>query len=139
MSDIEDALRNILYNQLPIRFALEELLEYEETGLTPDEIKYARESMKLELERRKTKMFEVKVDTETIKHVMDACKTEKALNQHGVVIYNCLKELLEYRETELTPDKIREMDKLYLEKCQEVNSLVAACEKLEGRKRYESK
>ena len=47
MSDIEDALRNILYNQLPIRFALEELLKYEETGLTPDEIKYARESMKL--------------------------------------------------------------------------------------------
>ena len=95
--------------------------------------------MKLELERRKTKMFEVKVNTETIKHVMDACKTEKTLNQHGVVIYNCLKELLEYRETELTPDKIREMDKLYLEKCQEVNSLVAACEKLEGRKQYESK
>lgn len=50
-----------------------------------------------------------------------------------------LEELLEYRETELTPDKIREMDKLYLEKCQEVNSLVAACEKLEGRKQYESK
>ena len=53
-------------------------------------------------------MFEVKVDTETIKHVMEACKTEKTLNQHGVVIYNCLKELLEYRETGLTPDKIRE-------------------------------
>lgn len=47
MSDIEDALRNTLYNQPPIRFALEELLKYEETGLTPDEIKYARESMKL--------------------------------------------------------------------------------------------
>ena len=139
MSDIEDALRNTLYNQPPIRFTLEELFKYEETGLTPDEIKYARESMKLEQERRKTKMFEVKVDTETIKHVMDACKTEKTLNQHGVVIYNCLKELLEYRETGLTPDKIREMDKLYLEKCQEVNSLVAACEKLEGRKQYESK
>lgn len=139
MSDIEDALRNTLYNQPPIRFALEELFKYEETGLTPDEIKYARELMKLELERRKTKMFEVKVNTETIKHVMDACKTEKTLNQHGVVIYNCLKELLEYRETGLTPDKIREMDKLYLEKCQEVNSLVAACEKLEGRKQYESK
>lgn len=135
MPDIKDALRNIFYNQPPIRFALEELLEYKETGLTPDEIKYARESMKLELERRKTKMFEVKVDTETIKHIMDA----KTLNQHGVVIHNCLKELLEYRETELTPDKIREMDKLYLEKCQEVNSLVAACEKLEGRKQYESK
>ena len=115
--------------------ALEELLEYKETGLTPDEIKYARESIKSEIERRKTKMFEVKVDTETIKHIMDA----KTLKQHGVVIHNCLKELLEYRETGLTPDKIREMDKLYLEKCQEVNSLVAACEKLEGRKQYESK
>lgn len=111
MSDIEDALRKILYNQLPIRFALEELLEYEETGLTPDEIKYARESMKLELERRKTKMFEVKVDTETIKYVMYACKTEKTLNQHRVVIYNCLKECLEYRETELTPYQINEMKK----------------------------
>lgn len=111
MSDIEDALRNILYNQPPIRFALEELLKYEEAGLTPDEIKYARESMKLEQERRKTKMFEVKVDTETIKHVMDACKTEKTLNQHRVVIYNCLKEFLEYRETELTPDQINEMKK----------------------------
>ena len=56
-------------------------------------------------------MFEVKVNTETIKHVMDACKTEKTLNQHRVVIYNCLKECLEYRETELTPDQINEMKK----------------------------
>lgn len=53
MPDIKDALRNILYNQPSIMFALEELFKYEETGLTPDEIKYARESMKLELERRK--------------------------------------------------------------------------------------
>lgn len=56
-------------------------------------------------------MFEVKVDTETIKYVMDACKTEKTLNQHRVVIYNCLKECLEYRETELTPDQINGMKK----------------------------
>ena len=80
-------------------------------------------------------MFEVKVDTETIKHVMDACKTEKTLNQHGVVIYNCLKEFLEYRETELTPQDIKEMDKLYLEKCKEVNALVKTCERLEKEKR----
>jgi hypothetical protein len=50
-----------------------------------------------------------------------------------------LKELLEYKETGLTPQDIKNMDKMYLEKCQEVNSLVAACEKLEGRKQYESK
>lgn len=111
--------------------AFEELIQYKETELTPDEIKYARESMKLELERRKTKMFEVKVDTETIKHVMDACKTKKTLNQHGVVIYNCLKELLEYKETGLTPQDIKEMDNMYLEKCQQVNKLTCTCEMYE--------
>ena len=35
-----------------------------------------------------------------------------------------LKELLEYKETGLTPQKMKEMDKLYLEKCQEVNELL---------------
>lgn len=34
-------------------------------------------------------------------------------------------ELRAYRETGLTPDKIREMDGLYLEKCEEVNKLQA--------------
>lgn len=34
-------------------------------------------------------------------------------------------ELRAYRETGLTPDKIREMDRLYLEKCEEVNKLQA--------------
>ncbi|MCQ5016863.1 hypothetical protein NE474_11300 [Anaerostipes hadrus] len=80
-------------------------------------------------------MFEVKVDTETIKHVMDACKTEKTLNQHGVVIYNCLKELLEHKETGLTPQDIKDMDKMYFEKCKEVNALVKTCERLEKEKR----
>lgn len=84
-----------------------------------------------ELERRKTKMFEVKVDTETIKHVINACKTDKTLNQHGVVIYNCLKELLEYKETGLTPQDIKEMDKMYLEKCKQVNKLTCTCEMYE--------
>ena len=57
----------------------------------------------------------------------------------GTVAYKALKELLEYKETGLTPQDIKNMDKMYLEKCQEVNSLVAACEKLEGRKQYESR
>lgn len=46
-----------------------------------------------------------------IHQVVNACKTEKTLNQHRVVIYSCLKEFLEYRETELTPDQINEMKK----------------------------
>lgn len=42
-----------------------------------------------------------------------------------------LKELLEYKETGLTPQDIKEMDKMYLEKCKEVNALVKTCERLE--------
>lgn len=46
-----------------------------------------------------------------------------------------LKELLEYRETGLTPQDIKDMDKMYLEKCKEVNALVKTCERLEKEKR----
>jgi hypothetical protein len=46
-----------------------------------------------------------------------------------------LKELLEYKETGLTPQDIKEMDKLYLEKCKKVNALVKTCEQLEKEKR----
>lgn len=46
-----------------------------------------------------------------------------------------LKELLEYKETGLTPQAIKDMDKMYLEKCKEVNALVKTCERLEKEKR----
>ena len=46
-----------------------------------------------------------------------------------------LKELLEYKETGLTPQDIKDMDKMYLEKCKEVNALVKTCERLEKEKR----
>ena len=42
-----------------------------------------------------------------------------------------LKELLEYKETGLTPQDIKEMDKMYLEKCQQVNKLTCTCEMYE--------
>lgn len=44
-----------------------------------------------------------------------------------------IKELNEYKKTGLTPDQIREMDVMYLEKCKQVNSLVKKCEELERR------
>lgn len=53
----------------------------------------------------------------------------------GTVTYKALKELLEYKETGLTPQDIKEMDKMYLEKCKEVNALVKTCERLEKEKR----
>lgn len=42
-----------------------------------------------------------------------------------------LKELLEYKETGLTPQDIKEMEKMYLEKCQQVNKLTCTCEMYE--------
>lgn len=42
-----------------------------------------------------------------------------------------LKELLEYKETGLTPQDIKDMDKMYLEKCQQVNKLTCTCEMYE--------
>lgn len=49
----------------------------------------------------------------------------------GTVTYKALKELLEYKETGLTPQDIKEMDKMYLEKCQQVNKLTCTCEMYE--------
>lgn len=44
-----------------------------------------------------------------------------------------LDEWQEYKKIGLTPDQIREMDVMYLEKCKQVNSLVKKCEELERR------
>ena len=51
------------------------------------------------------------------------------------VTVTALKELLEYKETGLTPQDIKDMDKMYLEKCKKVNALVKTCERLEKEKR----
>lgn len=49
----------------------------------------------------------------------------------GTVTYKALKELLEYKETGLTPQDIKDIDKMYLEKCQQVNKLTCTCEMYE--------
>lgn len=43
-----------------------------------------------------------------------------------------LMELKEYKDTGLTPEKIREIDKLHMEKCVEVNKLKAKLENCIG-------
>lgn len=45
------------------------------------------------------------------------------------------RELAAYEDTGLTPEKIREMDKLYTEKCEQVNSLEQTVGTLEGQMR----
>lgn len=47
------------------------------------------------------------------------------------VIVKALKELIEYKDIGLIPQAIKDMDKMYLEKCQQVNRLTCTCEMLE--------
>lgn len=53
------------------------------------------------------------------------------------IVVMALKELLEYRETGLTQQAIKEMDKMYLEKCKQVNKLTCTCEMLERMAKHE--
>lgn len=75
-----------------------------------------------------------KLNKYIIKNILDIYDRVTATVQEQVVVM-ALKELLEYKETGLTPQDIKDMDKMYLEKCQEVNSLVKTCERLEKEKR----
>ena len=47
------------------------------------------------------------------------------------VIVKALKELIEYKDIGLIPQAIKDMDKMYLEKCQHVNKLTCTCEMYE--------
>ena len=47
------------------------------------------------------------------------------------VIVKALKELIEYKDIGLIPQAIKDMDKMYLEKCQQVNRLTCTCEMYE--------
>lgn len=51
---------------------------------------------------------------------------ERITKEVWEILYGALYKLLKYEDTGLDPDQIREMDKMYLKKCREVN-------KLEGR------
>lgn len=57
--------------------------------------------------------------------------------ERETVTYKALKELLEYKETGLTPQDIKDMDKMYLEKCQQVNKLTCTCEMYERMAKHE--
>lgn len=67
--------------------------------------------------------------------IKNQIRLSKMFVGNEAVSTKALKELLEYKETGLTPQDIKEMDKMYLEKCKEVNALVKTCERLEKEKR----
>lgn len=76
------------------------------------------------------KKFYKELDTDVIRNALNAHESVIETPLDNVTVM-ALKELLEYRKTGLTPDKIREMDKMYLEKCQQVNRLTCTCEMYE--------
>lgn len=80
------------------------------------------------------KKFYKELDTDAIRDALNAHESVVITPLDNVTVM-ALKELLEYRETGLTPQDIKDMDKMYLEKCKEVNALVKTCERLEKEKR----
>ena len=71
-----------------------------------------------------------KLNKYIIKNILDIYDRVTATVQEQVVVM-ALKELLEYKETGLTPQDIKDMDKMYLEKCKQVNKLTCTCEMYE--------
>ena len=76
------------------------------------------------------KKFYKGLDTDVIRNTLNAHESVIETPLDNVTVM-ALKELLEYRETGLTPQDIKDMDKMYLEKCKQVNKLTCTCEMLE--------
>lgn len=106
---------------------LEELLAYKETmagiarmlGVTQYDITNKNEEL-----------LEVNLNNDVIKNALDRYRSFENTFLNKVTVM-ALKELLEYKETGLTPQDIKEMDNMYLEKCQQVNKLTCTCEMYE--------
>lgn len=77
-----------------------------------------------------------KLNKHIIKNTLDFYNCVTATVQEQIVVM-ALKELLEYRETGLTPQAIKDMDKMYLEKCKQVNKLTCTCEMYERMAKHE--
>lgn len=82
------------------------------------------------------KKFYKELDTDVIRNALNAHESVIETPLDNVTVM-ALKELLEYRETGLTPQAIKDMDKMYLEKCNQVNKLTCTCEMLERMAKHE--
>lgn len=82
------------------------------------------------------KKFYKELDTDVIRNTLNTHESVIETPLDNVTVM-ALKELLEYRETGLTPQDIKDMDKMYLEKCKQVNKLTCTCEMLERMAKHE--
>lgn len=73
---------------------------------------------------------ETRLDIDDVRNALEAYEAN-IVTPLDCVIVKALKELIEYKDIGLIPQAIKDMDKMYLEKCQQVNKLTCTCEMYE--------
>ena len=73
---------------------------------------------------------ETRLDIDDVRNALEAYEANIVTPLDRVIV-KALKELIEYKDIGLIPQAIKDMDKMYLEKCQQVNKLVCTCEMYE--------
>ena len=73
---------------------------------------------------------ETRLDIDDVRYALEAYEANIVTPLDRVIV-KALKELIEYKDIGLIPQAIKDMDKMYLEKCQQVNRLTCTCEMYE--------
>lgn len=73
---------------------------------------------------------ETRLDIDGVRNALEAYEANIVTPLDRVIV-KALKELIEYKDIGLIPQAIKDMDKMYLEKCQQVNRLTCTCEMYE--------
>lgn len=73
---------------------------------------------------------EARLDIDDVRNALEAYEANIVTPLDRVIV-KALKELIEYKDIGLIPQAIKDMDKMYLEKCQQVNRLTCTCEMYE--------
>ena len=73
---------------------------------------------------------ETRLDIDDVRNALEAYEANIVTPLDRVIV-KALKELIEYKDIGLIPQAIKDMDKMYLEECQQVNRLTCTCEMYE--------
>lgn len=73
---------------------------------------------------------ETRLDIDDVRNALEVYEANIVTPLDRVIV-KALKELIEYKDIGLIPQAIKDMDKMYLEKCQQVNRLTCTCEMYE--------
>lgn len=73
---------------------------------------------------------ETRLDIDDVRNALEAYEANIVTPLDRIIV-KALKELIEYKDIGLIPQAIKDMDKMYLEKCQQVNKLTCTCEMYE--------